>query len=154
MLPKTNCISYIFASDSIDHIIRWRPEQFGDDGELIDVIFSWKQWLALEHFCEDTASAPDVNFNIVLLPREHNLGCSIISRRDITCHLRILNPSKPKIANLKIAVFVHQDVARLQVSMYNARGMNIFEATLGLVSAAAGIRAWVLLQESGTKSTV
>ncbi len=76
----------------------------------MDMVFAWKEWFAFQHLGKDTASAPDVDLNIILLPGKHDFWRSIISCGHVTGHLRILNASQSKIADLKIAIFVHQNV--------------------------------------------
>lgn len=67
----------------------------------IRTIFSWEQRLALQHLCEDTSRTPDIYRDIVFLPREHDLRSSIVSRRNIASHLRILNTGETKVADLQ-----------------------------------------------------
>jgi hypothetical protein len=71
--------------------------------------------LALEHLGKDTSRAPDVDCqsatpliphlarltgNVVLLPSQHDLGSPVVPSRDVSRHLRILDPCQTKIANL------------------------------------------------------
>jgi len=123
----------VLAADGADNII-WRgSEQFGDDGELVDVILSGEKGFALEHLGEDAPCAPDVYFDVVLLPREHDLRCSVISRRDIAGHLRVLDTGKAKVANLQIAVLVDENVGGFEVTVDNASGVDVFQTTQDLV---------------------
>lgn len=124
------CRTYILATDGLKHIIGWASEEFGDDGELIDVILAREEGFALEHLGEDAAGAPDVHLDVVLLPREHDLGGAVIPRRNVARHLWILNSGQAKVADLQIAILVNQDVARLQVTVDHAGRMYIFEAAL------------------------
>lgn len=129
--------SYILTTDGLNDIIWWCAKQFCDDGELIDVVFARKERFALEHFGEDASCAPYIDFDIVLLPREHDFGCSIVSRRDITSHLRILNTRKAKVADFEVAILVDQNITRLEIAVNDACRMYIFEATLRDISLAA-----------------
>lgn len=92
--------THIFAADGLDDIIRWCSQQLRDNGELIDVVLAGEEWLALEHLCKDAASAPDIDLDIVLLPGEHDLRGSVVSRRDISRHLRVLYPGQAKVTDL------------------------------------------------------
>jgi hypothetical protein len=97
----------------VDHIV-WRgSKQFGDDGKLVNVIFSRKERLSLQHFRKYTPGTPDINFDIILLPREHNFWSSVIPGRDVARHLRILDTGKPKVTDFQVAILIHKDVARL-----------------------------------------
>ena len=103
----------------MDNII-WRcSQELSDDGELVDVILSGEQWLALQHFREDTSGTPDINLNIVLLPCKHNLRRSVVSCGDISGHLGILDTGKTEITNLQVAVLVYENVAGLEISVDN-----------------------------------
>jgi hypothetical protein len=64
------------------------------------------------------------------LPREHDLGRSVVSRRDIAGHLRVLDTCKTKVANLQVAVLVDENVGGFEVTVDNAGGVDIFQATL------------------------
>lgn len=50
--------------------------------------------------------------DVIFLPREHDLGCAVVSRRNVTRHLRILDTCETKVANLQIAVFIDENVGR------------------------------------------
>ncbi len=94
------------------------------------MVLSGEQRLALKHLSKDAASAPNVDLDIVLLPREHDLGGPIVSGGDIARHLRVLNSRQPEVADLQIAVLVHQDVTRLQIAVDYACRVNVFQAPL------------------------
>jgi hypothetical protein len=119
-------VTYVLAHDSVNDIVRRSTKELGNDGELVDVVLSGEKGLALKHLSEDAAGTPNVNLHIVLLPGEHDLGRAVISRRDVAGHLRILDTGQTEIANLQIAVLVDQNVARLQISMDDTGGMNVF----------------------------
>lgn len=123
-------MTYIFTGNGVDNIIWWSSEELGDDGELVDVILSWEQRLAFQHLCENTSRTPNINFDVILLPCKHDFGGSVVSCRDISCHLRILNTGETKIADLKIAVLVDEDVAGLEITMNDTCRMNVFQSTL------------------------
>lgn len=114
----------------MNHIVWWSTQKLCDDRELVDVILSREQRLALQHLCKDTSRTPDVNLDIIFLPCEHDLGGSVVSRGDISGHLRILNTSEAEIANLEIAVLVDEDVAGLEITMDDACRVDILETTL------------------------
>jgi hypothetical protein len=68
--------------------------------EKARTIFAWKEGFSLEHLGEDTASAPNVHRNVILLPSQHDLWRAVITRRDVSGHLWILNTRQSKIADL------------------------------------------------------
>jgi hypothetical protein len=69
--------------------------------KMTRTIFAREERLALEHLREDAAGTPDVHGNIVFLPCEHDLWCTVVSCRNVTSHLRILDTSKSEITDLE-----------------------------------------------------
>jgi hypothetical protein len=122
--------SYVLTGNCVDNIIWWRSQKLGDDRELVDMVLSWEEWLALQHLREDTPGTPDINLNIVFLPCEHNLRGSVVSRRDIAGHLGVLDTGQTEVADLQIAILVDQDVAGLEIAMDNTCGVDILESPL------------------------
>jgi len=121
---------YVFTRDRVDNIVGRCTQELRDDGELVYVILAGEERLALQHLGEDATSTPDVHLDIVFLPREHDLGRPVVSRRDISCHLWVLDARQTKIADLEIAVFVYEDVAGFQVSMHDPGRMDILQTSL------------------------
>lgn len=121
---------HVLAPNRLNDFVGWGPQQFGYDGELVDMIFARKQRFALQHLGKYASGAPDVHLDIILLPCEHDLRRTIVSRRNISRHLRVLDSSQTKVANFQIAIFIHQNIAWLQVPVDHSGRMNIFEAAL------------------------
>ena len=126
--------SYVLTRNGVHNIIGWGTQKFSDDGELVNMILPGEQGLALQHLGENTSRAPDINLDIILLPCEHNLWGPVVSRRDITSHLWVLDTCQAKVADFQITVLVHENVARLQITMNNTCRMNVFQTTLERVS--------------------
>lgn len=122
--------SHVFAPNGLNDFVGWSSEQFGYDRKLIDVIFAGKQRFAFQHLGEYASGAPDIDLDVVLLPCEHNLRRTVVPRRHVSRHLRILDSRQTKITNLQVAVLVDQDIAWLEVSMNDSGGMHIFQTTL------------------------
>ena len=114
----------------MDDVVWWCPEELSNDGELIDVILPREQGLALQHLREDASCTPDINFDIVLLPCEHDLGRSVVSRGDISGHLGILDTGESEIADLQVAVLIHENVTGLEISVDDSSRVDIFQASL------------------------
>jgi hypothetical protein len=132
-------LAYIFTSDGVDDIVRRRPQQLGDNRELVDVVLAREEGLSVEHLGKDAPGAPDVHLHVVLLPREHDLRCPIVPRRDVSRHLGILQAGEPEVADLEVAILVDEDVARLEIAVDDAGRVDVFQATLlRIVSVAAG----------------
>jgi hypothetical protein len=49
--------------------------------------------------------------NVVFLPGQHDLGCAVVASGYVSGHLRVLDTSQAKVANLEIAIFINQNVA-------------------------------------------
>jgi len=112
--------SHILTRNGVNNIIRRSAQELGDNGELVNVILAGEERLALNHLGKDAPSAPDIDLNIVLLPGEHNLRSTVIPRRHVTRHLRILQSGQTKVANLEIAVLVYEDVAWFEIAVNNS----------------------------------
>jgi hypothetical protein len=123
-------ITHVFTADALDHIIRGSTQELGDDGKLVHVVLAGEQGLALQHLGENTASTPDVDLDVVFLPREHNFRRSVVTCRDITRHLGVLYAGKSEVADLEIAVLIDQNVARLQIAVDDSCGVDIFQSAL------------------------
>jgi len=78
MIEMCRC-SYVFTANGLNHIIRRCPEQFSNDGELVDVVLAGEKRLALEHLCKDTSCAPNVDLDVVFLPCKHDFWGSVVS---------------------------------------------------------------------------
>ena len=126
--------SYVFAANGLNDVVWWCTEELCDDRELVDMVLAWEKRLALEHFGKDATSTPDVDFDVVFLPGEHDLWSSVVSSRDVSSHLRVLNSGQTEIANLQITVLVDENITGLQISVDNTGGMYVFQTTLSMVS--------------------
>ena len=123
-------MSYIFAANGLDDIVRWCTQKLRDDGELINVIFAGEQGLSFKHLREYASCAPYINFHVVFLPCKHNLRGTIVSSRNIARHLRVLNTGETKVANFQVTVLVHKDVAGLQVAVDDSCRMYVLQSSL------------------------
>lgn len=127
-VPKSSVMIENWWTSVAGHRLGSVDFHIGTSMFLLLTIFSWEQWISLQHFGKDTTSTPYIDYatwirnikiftmqhftcHIVLLPCQHNLWCSIISCRYITCHLGILNTSKSKITDLQVTVFIDENVA-------------------------------------------
>jgi hypothetical protein len=67
------------------------------------------------------------------LPREHDLRSSVVSCRDISGHLWVLNAGETEVANLQVAVFVDEDVGGLKIAVNDTGGVDVFQPALMVV---------------------
>lgn len=63
-------------------------------------VFSWEQRFAFQHLRENTTCRPNIDGDVVFLPSEHDFRSSVVSSRDVTCHLGILDSSEAEVADL------------------------------------------------------
>jgi hypothetical protein len=67
--------------------------------------------------------------------------------------LWILDTGKTEVADLEIAVFIDEDVTRLQIAMDDTRRVDIFETTLWKISPRTAKICLVFLREFDREST-
>lgn len=91
LAPKrTKERTYIRTGNIGNHIIRRTTQQLCNNTELVDMILAREDRSSEQHFGKDAARAPDIDFFIVSLPCEHDLGCAVVSCRDVAGHLGFL----------------------------------------------------------------
>lgn len=90
------------------------------------MVLAREQRFALQHLSEDAPCTPNIDLYVVLLPRKHDLRCSVVPSRHVTGHLGVLDTGQAEVANLEIAVLVDQNVTRFEVSVNDACRVNIF----------------------------
>ena len=110
----------------MNNVVRWRPQQLRNNRKLINMILPRKQGFPLQHLRKNAPRAPNINLDIILLPRQHDLGGAVVPRRYVARHLRILDARQSEVADLEIAVLVHQDVGGLEVAVDHASGVDVF----------------------------
>ena len=104
------------------------------------MVFSQKEWLSTHKLSKATPHGPQVNtFVIVFLTSvQDHFGCTVPSGDDVfgqgevklfvslnsqVVRVRVDTSSKAKIANFEVAIRVHKQVARLDVSMHDISGV-------------------------------
>mmetsp|Transcript_2529 Transcript_2529/g.7700 ORF Transcript_2529/g.7700 Transcript_2529/m.7700 type:complete len:200 (+) Transcript_2529:410-1009(+) len=100
-----------FAPDKVHIRLRWRPDDVGDELELVDIVLAGKEWLASEQLREDAAHGPDIDCLGVFAARKHDLRGTVPARDHILgeCELSVLEPAgEPEVAHLEIAVGVEE----------------------------------------------
>lgn len=101
------------------------------------MILARKKRSTSQHLGEDAPRTPDIDLDVVLLPCQHDLGGTVVPRRDVAGHLGVLDTGEAKVADLEVAVFVDEDVARFEVAVDDAGGMDILEASLDDVRSSS-----------------
>ena len=81
----------------------------------------------------------------VIRKAEHDLRRAVPPRRDVLGHetllLRLVEPARePEIANLELAVRVHEQVARLEIAVQHVGRVDVFEAAERLVNEGLEMR--------------
>jgi len=78
--------------------------------------------LLAQGLCDDAADAPHVQLLVVLLSVEDDLrgtlpACDHLLGHKIVLLRRVPTPAQAKVADLEIALFIEQQISRLQVSV-------------------------------------
>jgi hypothetical protein len=118
------------VADSLDNIVRRRPQQIDYQGQLLDMVLSGEQWLSLKHFCDDTTDTPDIDRNVIFLPGYHDLWRTVVPGGDVSRHLGGFGPCRAKVTNLQIHILVQKYIGWFDIAMNNACGVNILKTTL------------------------
>jgi hypothetical protein len=112
-----------------------QEHNLGDGAELMHVVFPGKQGLLVIEFHEDATNRPHINccrvpfcveeqFRRAIPPRHHVLGHQVRLRE---------RPRQSKVCNLEVALFINQQVARLEIAMQHIRRMDVFQTSEQLV---------------------
>ena len=85
-------------------------------------IFTREQWFSFQHLRKYASGTPDVDRNIVLLPGQHDFWSTIVTRRDVSGHLRILDAGETEITDLarfriKLVAVIRSNTLRSQFSL-------------------------------------
>ena len=130
---------HVFACDGTDDVLGRCSQEFGNDGELVNIyarvnktpdygvspsrtIFTREQWFPFQHLGKYAPGAPDINRNIVLLPGQHDFRSPVVTCRDVSGHLRVLDAGKTEITDLvrfriKLAGVIRSSTLRSQFSL-------------------------------------
>ena len=81
----------------------------------------------------------------VIRKAEHDFRCAVPPRRDVLGHesllLRLVEPAgEPEIANLELAIGVHEQVARLEITVQHVGRVDVFKAAERLVNEGLKMR--------------
>mmetsp|Transcript_31551 Transcript_31551/g.50744 ORF Transcript_31551/g.50744 Transcript_31551/m.50744 type:complete len:349 (+) Transcript_31551:174-1220(+) len=118
----------------------WRAKAGDDQLELMLRVLARQQRLAPQHLREDAADRPHVNGCAVVHPGAQHLWSPVPARADVLRHWRrAVHPGQPVVADLQVAVAVHQQVPRLEISMNNSRCVDEFQPTQDLVNKKLGV---------------
>jgi len=135
-------LSYVFklifvleVLENLKVIVVWVAEELDDHLELLFLLLTREKFFPGEHLREDATYRPHINGGRVLFPRQEDLWRSVPPCCDVVGqHYRMalqewdFCAGETEIANLQVTVRINQEIARFQVSVENARRMNIFEA--------------------------
>ena len=113
------------------------------------MVFAREERLALQHLRKDASSTPNINFYVVFLPCEHDFWRSVVPRRDIARHLRVLDTCKTEVADFEVAIFVDEYIAWLEVAMDDTGRVHILQPALLSVRPFAPALLMFAIQVSG-----
>mmetsp|Transcript_101244 Transcript_101244/g.226038 ORF Transcript_101244/g.226038 Transcript_101244/m.226038 type:complete len:332 (-) Transcript_101244:178-1173(-) len=106
--------------------------------DLVEVVLSGEDGLSADELTEDAPNRPHVDGLRVLGCQEHYLGRAVPPRDDVVGEGGIVlvvseSPGKAEVTDLQVAVFVHQDVGRLQVAVHNIATVKVEQSPQDLV---------------------
>mmetsp|Transcript_42244 Transcript_42244/g.90136 ORF Transcript_42244/g.90136 Transcript_42244/m.90136 type:complete len:270 (+) Transcript_42244:701-1510(+) len=106
----------------------------------MEVVPAGEERLAPDHLGEDAAAGPHVDGGGVGLVLDEQLGRAVPARDDVLGERLVLGlgvwedgASKAEVADLQVAVLVHEEVARLEVAMQHVRRVDGVDTTQDLV---------------------
>jgi len=107
---------------------------------LLVFVLGRQKGFAGDEFSQDAPHRPDVDFACILLLRQNDFRSSIPTSRDVVCHLsrlskqvRDVRSGQAEVAYFQVTITVDQQVARLEISVKNARRVEVLKATQDLV---------------------
>ena len=131
---------YSLVLDLADYQIGGPPNQIAYHHHLFLLSLGRQEGSSSDKLGQDAPYTPNVDGSSVLPLREDNFGGSVPARRNVICQRCIwshegayVGAGQTKVTNFEIAVRVYQQVARFQIAMQNATGVNVFETAQDLV---------------------
>ena len=122
-------------------------EDPGDEVELLLVVAPPEQRPSEQQLREDGTYAPYVHGLRVLAPAHDDLRRAVPTGGDVVrhgdglpLHVRVVDPAQAKVADLQVAVRVHQEVAGLQVPVDHVRRVEEEDAPEDLVQEELDVR--------------
>lgn len=118
-----------------DHELSGRRAQLLDDlVPLVDVIGAGKEDAAAYHLTHDASYGPDVHV-LRVSHAEDDLRRPVVSGHHVRCHHegRPRRPCQSEVQNLQRAVRSDDDVARLQIPVYDAGRVQMLDAAQHLI---------------------
>lgn len=119
------------------HVFVRRRSQNSDCSlNLIQVVVSREEGSPSQKFSENAANGPNIEGISVVGCIEYDLGCSVPSSDDVFSESRsglFVAASETEVTDLEVAVLVEQQVARLEISMDDVRGVDVKAASEQLI---------------------
>mmetsp|Transcript_131302 Transcript_131302/g.366003 ORF Transcript_131302/g.366003 Transcript_131302/m.366003 type:complete len:224 (-) Transcript_131302:480-1151(-) len=118
--------------------VRGRADHLGDSADHVDVVLAWEECAAPEDLREDATDGPKVHGRRVLLRQQHDLGRPVPPGHDVLCEdpagllviaiaVSHIAASKPKVADLQLAVRSQKNVGRFQITVCNTCSAEVGE---------------------------
>ena len=128
------------VGDAREILLARRAEDINDQPELMQIVAPGEERLPPEHFREDATDRPHVDRGGVALVLDEELRCAVPARHDVLGEAEVLlllggvdRAREAEVADLQVAVLVHQQVARLQVTVEHMRSVDSVHAAEDLV---------------------
>jgi hypothetical protein len=88
--------------------------------ELLNIVLTRKKSLPQEQLSKYTTSTPNINVLVILIPREYGFWRPVVLGGNAS-HPKFLSLGVRKVADLKVAILGHRNVAWLQVAVDHTR---------------------------------
>mmetsp|Transcript_19941 Transcript_19941/g.23119 ORF Transcript_19941/g.23119 Transcript_19941/m.23119 type:complete len:251 (-) Transcript_19941:7-759(-) len=114
-------------------------EAVDDELELVLGVVAGQEGPPQQQLREYAADGPHVHGRSVVLGAAQQFGGPVPPRRDVVRHgarlrdLGDLGPRQSEVADFEVAVAVHEQVARLEIAVEDARRVHVFHASQDLV---------------------
>ena len=135
------------AADEGEVGVGGNAEHLQDEVELLDVVTSWEERFATEELAKDAANGPDVDGGAVHLLADEKLGGTVPAGDDVLgleAKFAIF-AGEAEVADFEVAVGIEEEVGGLEVAMEHMGGVDILEATKGLVDEVLDVVVGELL---------
>mmetsp|Transcript_4013 Transcript_4013/g.8614 ORF Transcript_4013/g.8614 Transcript_4013/m.8614 type:complete len:213 (-) Transcript_4013:606-1244(-) len=130
----------LLVVDALEVFLRRSSDHVDDEAQLVQVVAALKECLPPEHLGENAADGPRVDRHRVRLVLHQQLGRAIPARHHVLGESHVLGigawghrPRQPEVADLEVAVLVHEQVARLEIAVEHVRRVHSVDAAQNLV---------------------
>ena len=130
----------VIILDLVDKCCIRLPNQIGNHHHLFLLGLSGKERFSSNELSQNTTNTPYIDGSSVLAPGKNDFRCAVPSRGNIVCqacrrcHQSVdIGTCQAKVTDFQIAVGVNQQISRLQITMQDSTGVNVFQTAKDLI---------------------